>query len=229
MVGFLALAQFKNSLTTIDLQTNSWAVSIQNGSFTTVAIWISYGFDTTSLIAVAFVIAIFLFLKKHVGYAVLLLASMGGDALVVSITKTLIQSPRPPNGLVYDAEFGFPSGHTAAGVVLCGLLTYFAWQHWMSSTKTKAVSAALFVTVTSVVAFDRIYLNVHWFSDVAGGYLLGFFWLTFSLLVFGYVKGKMRLHETRSRHSTQSSPLISQVRLRLRIPDGSDYFSFFAG
>ena len=46
--------------------------------------------------------------------------------------------------------------------------------------------------VVGVVGFDRLYLNVHWFSDVLGGWLLGAFWLLSALLVFRrlYVDGR---------------------------------------
>lgn len=185
LVSFLLVAQLKNSFIVIDLQANSWAASIQTDSFTTIAVVIAYIFDTTSLTIISFSLAVYLFYRKYGKYSVLLLAAMGGDALIVSIAKTVVHSARPLNGLVYDTSFSFPSGHTTASIVFCGLLTYLAWQHW-KSTKVKTVSITISITIASIVAFDRIYLNVHWFSDVLGGCLLGLFWLSFSLWVFGY-------------------------------------------
>jgi len=170
----------------IDLQTNSWATSIQTGSVTTIAVAIAYIFDTTSIALISLTLAAYLFYKNYRKYSMLLLAAMGGDAPIVSIAKTVVHSPRPLNGLFYDTGFSFPSGHTTASIVFCGLLTYLAWQHW-KSTKTKTVSSALSITTISIVGFDRIYLNVHWFSDVVGGCLLGLFWLSFILWVFRYL------------------------------------------
>jgi undecaprenyl-diphosphatase len=187
LASFLLVAQFKNSFTMIDLQANSWATSIQTDSFTAIAVIVAYVFDTTSLIAISLIIAVYLFYRNYRQYSVLLLAAMGGDALIVSIAKTLIHSPRPLNGLVYDAGFSFPSGHTTASIVFCGLLTYLAWQNWKSA-KAKTVSITLFIAINSIVAFDRIYLNVHWFSDVLGGCLIGTFLLTFSILIFQHLK-----------------------------------------
>jgi len=66
-------------------------------------------------------------------------------------------------------------------------LTYLIWQHW-KSPKAKTVSSLASITTISIVAFDRIYLNVHWFSDVIGGFLLGLFWLAFTLWVFRYAE-----------------------------------------
>ncbi len=181
------MAQFKNSFAMIDLQTNSWAMSIQTGSFTAVAIVIAYIFDTISLAVISLILAVYLFYRNYRKYSVLLLAAMGGDALIVSIAKTVVHSPRPLNGLFYDTGFSFPSGHTTASIVFCGLLTYLIWQHW-KSPKAKTVSSLASITTISIVAFDRIYLNVHWFSDVIGGFLLGLFWLAFTLWVFRYAE-----------------------------------------
>ncbi len=198
MTTFLIVAEFKSSLATVDLQINSWSTSIHSATFTTVAVVISFAFDTPALLAVSLVIAIILFLRSRRRYSVLLLAAMGGDALIVSMVKTLIQSPRPLNALVYDSGFSFPSGHATGSVVFLGLLTYFTWQHWKDSSQAKAASGTLYVIITLIVGFDRIYLNVHWFSDVLGGAFLGLFWLTFSILVFKYVEKTMKLQNPSS-------------------------------
>jgi len=187
----------------IDLQTNSWTMSIQTSSLTAMAIVIAYVFDTISLIVISLTLAAYLFYRNYGKYGALLLAAMGGDALIVSIAKTVVHSARPLNGLVYDTGFSFPSGHTTASIVFCGLLAYLAWQHW-KSPKAKTVSIALSITVTSFVAFDRIYLNVHWFSDVLGGCLLGLFWLAFILWVFRYVKNNQEISKNPdSEHNHQ--------------------------
>jgi undecaprenyl-diphosphatase len=181
LVSFLLVALLKSSFAAIDANVNSWATSIQTNFLTAIAEIISYVFDTTSLLAISLLSAAFLFYKNYRKYSVLLLAAMGGDAAIVSIVKTLVHSARPLNGLMYDAGFSFPSGHAVGSIIFCGLLTYFGWQLWRSP-KARAALGTLFVALTSFVGFDRVYLNVHWFSDVLGGYLLGLFLLTFSIL-----------------------------------------------
>ena len=187
------MAQLKSDFVTIDLQTNSWAATIQTGLLNAIAVVIAYIFDATSLAAVSLILAAYLFYSNYRRYSVLLLAAMGGDALIVAIAKTVVHSPRPLNGLLYDTSFSFPSGHTTASIVFCGLLTYLIWQHW-KSPKAKTVSTALSISVISIVGFDRVYLNVHWVSDVIGGCLLGLFWLTFTLWVFRNVEKNEKLH-----------------------------------
>jgi undecaprenyl-diphosphatase len=108
---------------------------------------------------------------------------MGGDALIVSVLKTLEHISRPTNAISFDTGFSYPSGHSAGCIVFGGLLAYFAWRHWQSKSSRIAIGVGLGMVV-GVVGFDRVYLNVHWLSDVFGGWLFGAFWLLFVILVF---------------------------------------------
>jgi undecaprenyl-diphosphatase len=111
---------------------------------------------------------------------------MVGNTVILEVLKTLIYSPRPMNELVVETGNSFPSGHVTSTVVLFGLLTFFAWQTWKTPS-VKAVTGALFVALISLVGFTRIYLNVHWLSDVIGGYFLGAFWITFCIVITPYI------------------------------------------
>ncbi|MGD6810883.1 MAG: VTT domain-containing protein [Candidatus Bathyarchaeia archaeon] len=183
LAAFFLVLLFRDHLRAFDLAVNSWVPTIQLGWSTTTAIGISYAFDTYSLLVVSLVIASYLFYKNYRLQSLLLLGAMGGDAVLVASFKSLVQSPRPLNGLIIDSGYSFPSGHIIGSIVFCGLLAYFAWQHWKTH-RTRAVIITLAVSIASVVGFDRIYLNVHWFSDVLGGCLLGLLWLTLSILIF---------------------------------------------
>jgi undecaprenyl-diphosphatase len=179
-IGFLFTALFKGIFATIDTNVNSWSASIQTNPLTQIAEIIAYGFDTTPLLVASLLIAAYLFYKNYKKDALLLAGAMAGDVMMVTMVKTLVHSKRPLNGIMQETGFSFPSGHVTSSIVLFGLLTYFIFQHWKSS-KTKILSSMFFVAIVVLVGFDRLYLNVHWFSDVLGGYLLGIFWLTFSI------------------------------------------------
>jgi undecaprenyl-diphosphatase len=122
-------------------------------------------------------------LKDYKPQGLLFLSAMGGDALLVSALKNLEHLARPANKLFFDAGFSYPSGHSAGCVVFGGVLAYFAWRHWQSTRSQALIGGGLSVMI-GVVGFDRLFLNVHWLSDVVGGYLIGGFWLLFVVLVF---------------------------------------------
>jgi undecaprenyl-diphosphatase len=181
LVCFLFVAYFRGAFYSINLDVNSWATTFNMGFFTETAKLISVGFDTVPLMAVSLVTAFFLFIFHYRRYSVLLLSAMAGDALLVEFFKTLIASPRPLNGIIVEAGYSFPSGHTTSSVVLFGILVYIAWRRWKN---VKVLAVGLYVSEVCVVGFDRIYLNVHWFSDVLGALFLGAFWVLFCVCMF---------------------------------------------
>jgi len=183
LICFLLIAFLRTSFSAVDADVNSWAVSIQSTAFTQIAKIIHYGFGTTALSIITLLIAVYLLYKRYRNDALLLVGAMLGDVVIVTILKRLIHSTRPLNGIIQETGFSFPSGHATAAVVFLGLLTYFMWQHF-KSRNVRILSGVLFVLLSLVVGFSRIYLNVHWLSDVVGAYSLGIFWLTFSIVAF---------------------------------------------
>lgn len=181
--AFLCVLLFRDQLLTFDLAVNCWVPTIQSGWATPIAIAISYAFDTYSLLLTSLVVAGYLFYKNYRPQSILLLVAMGGNAVFVALFKTLVHSARPLDGLILDSSYSFPSGHTAASIVFCGVLAYFAYRHW-KTPKPRTLLIISAVAIPSIVGFDRLYLGVHWFSDVLGGGLLGLFCLTLSILIF---------------------------------------------
>ncbi|MGZ6298219.1 MAG: phosphatase PAP2 family protein [Parachlamydiaceae bacterium] len=200
LIWFLIVGYFRTSFNTINMSINLWSASINTGPFTLTAQIISIFFDTTVLAIISFIAAgIFFFLHRG-KYGVLLLGAMVGDALLVYLFKNVVMSPRPLNGIVAASGYSFPSGHTTGSVVFFGILIYLVWTNY-SSFKVKALTSGLYVSITSIVGFDRIYLNVHWFSDVAGSIFLGAFWVSLCILIFKYLMGKEKFQRSEKMHN----------------------------
>jgi membrane-associated phospholipid phosphatase len=183
LLGFLILTLFRTSFHSIDVSINLWIPSIQSSALTFLAKGVALIFDTTSLVIISLAISGALFLKNYKAQGLLLLGAMGGDALIITAIKTLYHVARPTNGIMSDSGFSYPSGHSAGCIVFGGVLAYFALRHWQS-TRSRALIGTGMGVVVGFVGFDRLYLNVHWFSDVIGGWMFGIFWLSFSLLIF---------------------------------------------
>jgi undecaprenyl-diphosphatase len=191
LIAFLLIVFLKGDFASIDVNINSWAASIQSAPFTEMAEIIHYGFAPAPSFVASLLVAAYLFHEKCKFEALLLLGAMAASVVLVEMIRTLVQSPRPINGILTIQGSSFPSGHITSTVVLFGLLTYFAWNHWKSSVLR--TSWSLFsVAIAIVVGLDRIYLNVHWFSDVVGAYVLGVFLLTFSILTFQYLTKQLQ-------------------------------------
>ena len=196
LVGFLLLTTFITNFHSIDTSVNLWIPSIQTSPLTVFAKAIAIIFDTTSLVIFSLVISGILFLKHYKPQGLLLLAAMGGDGLIVSVLKSIEHVARPDNGIFSDTGYSYPSGHSAGCIVFGGMLAYFAWRHWQS-TRSRALIGTGLGVVAGVVGFDRVYLNVHWLSDVFGGWLFGTFWLLSGVLVFRVLQAKGRFGSER--------------------------------
>jgi len=188
-IGFLMIVFLKSSFKGFDYSVNQWVAINQNAFLTQISLIFHYMFDSLSMFVITALIAVYLFLKKLRRYAFLVAGSMIGEAILTSVLKMAIHSPRPSNAIILLNEFSFPSGHVTSVTVLFCLLSYFAWMNWKSLTP-KICLILFLVIIALAVGFSRIYLNVHWFSDVLGAYLLGSFWFIFSVMLFEYAQTK---------------------------------------
>ena len=96
--------------------------------------------------------------------------------------KALVARPRPPTALAltHASGFTFPSGHATDATVAWLLLASLAagtTARWPAKVAWWAAAAAMAVTV----GFTRLYLGVHWLTDVAGGFALGAAWVAILL------------------------------------------------
>jgi len=186
-VVFMLFSIFRASFQSIDVTVNLWVLNIHTDTATLLAKVISVAFDTTIIAAASLLIASFLFIKNRKAQSVILLTALSGSVLV-AIIKNVTQVARPENQLLPGSGFSYPSGHSASTIIFIGLMVYYIWLNWNSSQRVKLLSLTSFGLVVALVGFDRIYLNVHWLSDVVGGWLFGAFWLSFCIMAYEQLK-----------------------------------------
>ena len=106
------------------------------------------------------------------------------------ILKTLVARPRPQEYLVsgysLPNDFGFPSGHAVFYVVFLGLVAFYAIALTGLPSALRKILSVTSIALVLLVGLSRIYLGVHWPTDVLAGYLLGLFIL--ELLIIAYFR-----------------------------------------
>jgi len=95
-------------------------------------------------------------------------ALVGFNALLVAALKLAFARPRPPGAEGLELSYSFPSGHTATAAVLACILGWFALKGLRARRWAVALVLAAFAWV-ALMAWSRIVLDVHYFSDVVGG------------------------------------------------------------
>lgn len=153
----------------------------QNGILHNISVYISIIFEPFYVFVFVVLLSIILFLNKKKEWAVILFISSAFAGASIYLLKHVFLRDRPINMLFQETGFSFPSGHAMIAVVLFGILIYYIFG---IKSKTKEFFY-IFMCVLSilVIGFSRIYLNVHWFSDVIASYLFGVF-ILFSVFFF---------------------------------------------
>lgn len=100
--------------------------------------------------------------------------------LVVALNQALkfiVQRPRPEGfALATETGFSFPSGHSMAAMAFFGLLVWMVW-HYQRDNTVRWGCAIAFSLVIVMIGVSRIYLGVHYASDVLGGFCVSLAWL----------------------------------------------------
>lgn len=166
--------------------------------------WISFLGSDEYLLVVPVVMALVLsFYKKMQWYGLKVLVICLTTALLNQLLKYLHQRPRPLLGLQEASGMSFPSGHAMIGGVFYGLVIYIV----LSTVKSQAwrwVLTILFTALILLVGWSRIYLRMHYATDVMAGYLIGALWLLLSLYLLGKIETRSRIR--RQRRQRRPSP-----------------------
>ena len=123
-------------------------------------------------LAVALVAAIVLATRRRWTEVWVLVAALAICHIAVPVLKEAIERPRPEGGLIDVSGDSYPSGHAAYSVLYTWLVLTITVRVRPGLTYATALIVAG-VALTVAVGLSRVYLGVHYFSDVAGGWALG--------------------------------------------------------
>ncbi len=150
--------------------------------------WIGSGFGVAPITLLICVLLFFKYNKRS--QAVLFAFAIVSTILLNEGLKRVFVRDRPEIHRLMDAGgFSFPSGHTMMAVSLYAMIVYVAWPHVKNTSKRclLVLGASLFVFL---IAGSRIYVGVHFPSDIAGGFLMSTFWLTIVLTIYHLFKSR---------------------------------------
>lgn len=144
------------------------------------------------------ILTIFFIIRKNwrlsLEITIVLLLSSGLNIVL----KNTIERQRPPElgRLVFAEFYSFPSGHAMSAITFYGFIIYLSFilikKAWLKYGIT-----LLCIFMTLMIGISRIYLGVHYPSDILAGYVAGFAWLMFCILILNLITlSKLKLNET---------------------------------
>jgi undecaprenyl-diphosphatase len=197
----LSLAERSNGSTGFDTRITTWVVAHRQAWVTTVARDLSTLGSTVVLLPVVVVVGLVLIRRRRFLLASFLVAGWGGSIGLYTLGKSIVNRPRPPVALrlarVTDAAF--PSGHATQSMATCVALVVVIVAVW---PRARVVGWAVAGVLVAGIGWSRVYLAVHWTTDVVAGWLVASAWVILLLAL------------------TRSAPTVSTWRTTTTCRDG---------
>lgn len=157
---------------------------ITNPAITNIMAGVTF-FGSSYFLGPAYILLIlfFLFIEKNKKLSWNIAAVGISSTIILFSLKNIFHRHRPPDPLIHHvAGFSFPSGHALSSFTFFGLLIYILWTHRVNPVLRWVLSVSFFLFACAI-AFSRVYLHVHYASDVIAGFCLCLVWLGVSFAV----------------------------------------------
>ena len=177
LIGFFALAEdvFNNEIMNGDIVGYKLVSTFLISDFATpIAKFITNFGGAIILIGLAFMLFIFIKNKK---IGVSIISNLAIITVLNQLLKRIVQRPRPTEfRIVEESGYSFPSGHSMVSMAFYGYLIYLIYKH-VKNKYLKWISIILLSILICSIGISRIYLGVHYTSDVLGGFFISISYL----------------------------------------------------
>lgn len=174
---------------------------------------------SSSYVLIAITIGIWIFVKnKKVGWCVA--SNLVITVLLNQLLKYIIQRPRPDGyRLITESGYSFPSGHSMVSMAFYGLIIYLIWK-MVKNKKIKYISCGILAILIPMIGFSRIYLGVHYASDVIGGFAISIVYL---LLYTNITRSILQLKKEKKNNMKNKGKMIELKRKRKKLRNSFKY------
>lgn len=157
-----------------------------------VMIFISFLGSAKFYIPVCILLLYFFIKRKQYINSITLINAVLGSAIINFLAKNLYGRVRPEEFFqIKETGFSFPSGHSMVAISSYFILTYLLFRN-KSWDKLKIITWILSIVLVVLIGFSRIYLGVHWPTDVIGGFSLGFIWVYINIIIIEVLNNKYK-------------------------------------
>jgi membrane-associated phospholipid phosphatase len=165
---------------------------------TKIMVVISFLGKHTFLIPAYLVLLVYYMYKHFRWYSIRVIAVALSSLLLMFSLKLSFQRLRPDIPLLEKVNgYSFPSGHALMSASFYGLLIYITWKEVKNKT-AKWIITILLVLLVLTISFSRVYLRVHYASDIIAGLAAGLFWILLSMWTIGKIEKRYILQRSNS-------------------------------
>lgn len=177
LVGFLALAEdvFHKEIMNGDIIGYKLVSTFLISDFATPIAKFITNFGGAIFLIIATIILFILIKNKKIGFSII--SNLVIVTILNQLLKNILQRPRPNEfRIVEETGYSFPSGHSMASMAFYGYLIYLIYKY-VKNKYLKWISIILLSILICSIGISRIYLGVHYTSDVLGGFFISISYL----------------------------------------------------
>lgn len=177
LVGFLALAEdvFNKEIMNGDIIGYKLISIFLISDFATPIAKFITNFGGAIFLAILTIILFILIKNKKIGVSIF--SNLAIITALNQLLKNILQRPRPTEyRIIEETGYSFPSGHSMISMAFYGYLIYLIYKY-VKNKYVKWISMALLSLLICSIGISRIYLGVHYTSDVLGGFLISISYL----------------------------------------------------
>lgn len=180
-----------SALAELDVWINLKMAALATPQLTTLMVGISNIISPHTLSLLSLVLFLYLAHQKRWYHMWLVCFGLGGGLILNGLIKVMVERVRPENAYMLLTDFSFPSGHATLAIIFFSLVIYMCSKE-IKNRLARELFGTINIFIFLLVGISRIYLNVHWLSDVVAGFALGIFWLTLVMLTFKFARSVIR-------------------------------------
>jgi undecaprenyl-diphosphatase len=176
----------ENSTTGFDSSVRAWVISHQSPVLYKLAYALTWIGSPDVMVLLAIVAGVWFYKRKGHIWAGVVVAAPAVAGLVSGTTKLAFGRLRPAGAaLLNEHTYSFPSGHATTSAAVAVTLCYVMAREGIISWTAAIVIGG---SVPLIVGFTRVYLDVHWTTDVIGGWTVGLFVAAMSAALYEYLR-----------------------------------------
>jgi undecaprenyl-diphosphatase len=183
---------FAHESASFDGAVQRWVITHQHPVLVSVFYWVTTAGGIGPMSAIAVLGALYLWHRGKPRVASTVLIAPAVAVGLFSAVKLIYARPRPVglSGIV-PSSYSFPSGHATASTAICCTLAYVYWREGFVSRR---VALAFAIVAPLLIGISRVYLNVHWATDVLGGWSAGLLIAVLSAALYDRNRRRAAVH-----------------------------------
>lgn len=176
-----------------DTTIREWAYSQRNAVLNRILICITYMGNWQTIVTLGLVLLIYPATRKKIGLPFAITAA--SSTIIYKVAKSAFQRPRPDLSvrIIEESGYSFPSGHSMNCIVIYGILIYLIRRYCKDRRIANVLTIILSLLIIAI-GCSRVYVGVHFPTDILGGWSLGIAVLTTAIIIIERIRGEENDH-----------------------------------